>query len=97
MPRNDKPDLDDATSVLNLNEAQSPYKAEVWRQLTPREQLRRLWQMRSRLPDPEAVHDRKLFNTTQAVAVTKPASTIRTTTSKTAIDRFQIVRLASCA
>ncbi len=44
-----------------LREAQSPYKAAVWRELTPRERLRRVWAMRSRLPDPRAVHDRKLF------------------------------------
>ena len=49
------------TAPLRLAEAISPYKAEVWRQLTPRERLRRSWQMRSRLPDLKAVHDRKLF------------------------------------
>ena len=46
---------------LSANEAISPYKAVVWRQLTPRERLRRSWELRSRLPDPRAVHDRKLF------------------------------------
>ena len=46
---------------LTLNESQSPYKADVWRKLTPRERLRRSWAMRSRLADPRAVHDRKLF------------------------------------
>ena len=61
MTRNVKPTPDDALSSLTLNEAQSPYKAEVWRQLTPRERLRRSWQMRSRLPDLKAAHDRKLF------------------------------------
>jgi hypothetical protein len=49
------------TTPLRLAEAVSPYKAEVWRHLTPRERLRRSWQMRSRLPDLKAVHDRKLF------------------------------------
>ena len=39
----------------------SPFKAEAWRQLTPRERLRRSWRLRARLRDPEAVHDRKLF------------------------------------
>ncbi len=34
---------------------------EHWRALTPAERLRRSWRMRSRLPDPEAVHDAKLF------------------------------------
>jgi hypothetical protein len=34
---------------------------EHWRALTPAERLRRCWAMRSRLPDPEAVHDAKLF------------------------------------
>jgi hypothetical protein len=48
-------------AALKLAEAVSPYKAEVWRRLTPRERLRRSWQMRSRLPNLQAVHDRKLF------------------------------------
>jgi hypothetical protein len=52
---------EDATAALKLAEALSPYKAEVWRRLTPRERLRRSWQMRSRLLDLQAVHDRKLF------------------------------------
>ena len=46
---------------MRMAEAASPYKAEVWRRLTPRERLRRSWQLRSRLPDLKAVHDRKLF------------------------------------
>ena len=46
---------------LNLSETVSPYKVEVWRHLTPRERLRRSWQMRSRISDLKAVHDRKLF------------------------------------
>ena len=50
-----------ATLPNQLGEAISPYKAEVWRHLTPRERLRRSWQMRSRIPDLKAVHDRKLF------------------------------------
>jgi hypothetical protein len=51
----------EATAPLALNEAVSPYKADIWRHLAPRERLRRSWQMRSRLPDLKAVHDRKLF------------------------------------
>jgi hypothetical protein len=46
---------------VSVEEALSPYKAVVWRELTPRERLRRSWAMRSRLRDPRAVHDRKLF------------------------------------
>ncbi len=42
-------------------EARSPYKAHFWQALTPRERLRRSWAMRRRLPNPRAVHDRKLF------------------------------------
>ena len=61
MTRKVKRSSNDATSSLALNEAQSPYKAGVWRRLTPRERLRRSWQMRSRVPDLKAVHDRKLF------------------------------------
>ena len=53
--------LDAATATMRLAEAVSPYKADVWRHLTPRERLRRSWQMRSRLPDLKAVHDRKLL------------------------------------
>jgi hypothetical protein len=53
--------FDAATAPMRLAEAVSPYKADVWRHLTPRERLRRSWQMRSRLPDLKAVHDRKLF------------------------------------
>jgi len=52
---------EDAASNQTLREAMSPYKAEMWRRLTPRERLRRSWRMRTRLPDPTAVHDRKLF------------------------------------
>ena len=51
----------EAAAPLRLAEAVSPYKVDVWRRLTPRERLRRSWQMRSRLPDLKAVHDRKLF------------------------------------
>jgi hypothetical protein len=50
-----------ADTPMRLAEAASPYKTEVWRRLTPRERLRRSWEMRSRLPDLKAVHDRKLF------------------------------------
>ncbi len=46
---------------MTVREAQSPYKAIVWRNLSPRERLRRSWAMRSRLPDRQVVHDRKLF------------------------------------
>lgn len=51
----------DSGESFRLSEAQSPYKATVWRKLTPGERLRRSWEMRSRLPNPRAVHDRKLF------------------------------------
>ncbi len=53
--------VDATVASMSLSEAVSPYKAEVWRHLTPRERLRRSWQMRSRIPDLKAVHDRKLF------------------------------------
>jgi hypothetical protein len=54
-----KKDLDSV--LIEMREAVSPYKADVWRRLTPGERLRRSWQMCSRLPDLKAVHDRKLF------------------------------------
>jgi hypothetical protein len=41
--------------------ALSPFKAQLWLALTPVERLRRSWALRSRLPDPRAVRDRKLF------------------------------------
>jgi hypothetical protein len=51
----------EAVQEPEIRQAQSPYKAEVWQKLTPRERLRRSWALRARLPDPVAVHDRKLF------------------------------------
>jgi hypothetical protein len=48
---------DDFSSV----EALSPFKADAWRKLTPKERLARSWAMRARLRDPQAVHDAKLF------------------------------------
>jgi hypothetical protein len=53
--------IDSIRSNITLGEAVSPYKADVWRRLTPRERLRRSWELRSRIPDLKAVHDRKLF------------------------------------
>jgi hypothetical protein len=61
MSESDRHNLEPAPEAFKLAEAVSPYKADVWRRLTPRERLRRSWQMRSRLPDLRAVHDRKLF------------------------------------
>jgi hypothetical protein len=46
---------------LSSDAALSPFKALHWLALTPAERLRRSWALRSRLPDPRAVHDRKLF------------------------------------
>jgi hypothetical protein len=56
-----RPGGEEAATPQSLRDALSPYKAGVWRRLTPRERLRRSWQMRTRLPNPQAVHDRKLF------------------------------------
>ena len=53
--------MDAATPNITSSEALSPFKTDVWRDLTPRERLRRSWEMRSRIPDLKAVHDRKLF------------------------------------
>jgi hypothetical protein len=47
--------------ALSLHDAASPYKTAVWPKLTPRERLRRAWAMRRRLPNLQAVHDRKLL------------------------------------
>ena len=53
--------VEDAMPNITIGEALSPYKADVWRRLTPRERLRRSWEMRSRIPDLKALHDSKLF------------------------------------
>ncbi|MBN1672659.1 MAG: hypothetical protein JXR37_16575 [Kiritimatiellae bacterium] len=42
-------------------DALAPFKHAEWRRLTPGERLLRSWRLRARLPDPIAVHDRKLF------------------------------------
>jgi hypothetical protein len=59
MTANERESNDD--QPMRLSETPLPYKAVVWRKLTPAERLRRSWEMRSRLPNPRAVHDRKLF------------------------------------
>ena len=61
MPERDSHAPARTAADLKPAEAVSPYQADVWRRLSPRERLRRSWQMRSRLPDLQAVHDRKLF------------------------------------
>jgi hypothetical protein len=61
MPKANQTNEDDVTRLVALHDFITPYKADVWRRLTPRERLRRSWQMRSRIPDLKAVHDRKLF------------------------------------
>jgi hypothetical protein len=52
---------DAAGPNINAVEALSPYKWDVWRRLTPRERLRRSWELRSRIPNLKALHDSKLF------------------------------------
>lgn len=37
-----------------------PY-LQLWRALSPAERLRRSWRLRTRLRDPQAVHDAKTF------------------------------------
>ena len=61
VPPSSSPSQPEPERELTLHEAQSPYKADVWRKLTPGERLSRSWAMRSRLRDPRAIHDRKLF------------------------------------
>ncbi len=46
---------------VSVDRALSPYKREEWIRLSPAERLDRAWRLRERLPDPAAVHDRKLF------------------------------------
>jgi hypothetical protein len=58
---NDRARPSEREAPMLLEEAQSPYKADVWRKLSPRERLRRSWDLRRRLTDAQAVHDRKLF------------------------------------
>lgn len=47
--------------VYFAEEVLSPFKRDAWLRLTPAERLARSWRLRSRLPDPQAVHDRKLL------------------------------------
>ncbi|MBI4615943.1 MAG: hypothetical protein HY720_20165 [Planctomycetes bacterium] len=46
---------------LDFDFSELDFYREYWLALSPRERMRRSWAMRSRLPDPEAVHDAKLF------------------------------------
>jgi hypothetical protein len=50
-----------AMEPFSTADALSPFKTDAWRKLTPKERLARSWAMRSRLRNPEAVHDAKLF------------------------------------
>jgi len=54
----DGPRGSDASDVAA---ALAAFKEIAWRELTPRERLRRSWASRSRLPNPREAHDRKLF------------------------------------
>jgi hypothetical protein len=46
---------------IDVADALEPFKATAWRALSPAERLRRSWLLRSRLVDPQAAHDRKIF------------------------------------
>ena len=37
------------------------YQRDVWLKFTPRERLRRSWELRRRIKDLKAVHDKKIF------------------------------------
>ena len=50
-----------ASEDFSPNEALSPFKTDAWLKLTPRERLARSWALRSKLRDPQAVHDAKLW------------------------------------
>jgi hypothetical protein len=39
---------------------EDPYR-EAWLELTPAQRLGRAWRLRSRLKDPQAIHDAKTF------------------------------------
>ena len=47
--------------LLDSEAALSPFKANEWRRLTPRERLQRAWRLRKHLINPREIHDRKLF------------------------------------
>ena len=47
--------------VGDMADALSPFKRDAWQKLSPAERLDRSWKLRERIPDPVAVHDRKLF------------------------------------
>jgi hypothetical protein len=49
---------------FTMSEAISPSDAAIWaawRKLSPKERLARSWKKRSKLRDPQAYHDAKLF------------------------------------
>ena len=44
-----------------IDDVLSPFKRDAWLRLSPAERLERSWRLRKRIPNLEAVHDRKLF------------------------------------
>lgn len=51
----------EARTDYGIDRVLSPLKRDAWLKLTPGERLARSWNLRSRIRDPEAVHDQKLF------------------------------------
>jgi hypothetical protein len=51
----------ESTAWYGGDSVMSPFKRDVWIRLSPAERLDRAWRLRDRIPNPEAVHDRKLF------------------------------------
>jgi len=49
------------SNAVFLDEALSPFKQKAWLKLTPGERMRRSFRMRRLIPNPKALHDRKLF------------------------------------
>jgi hypothetical protein len=60
-PKPARPDANPTPEPNPAAAALTPYEAEGWGRLTPRERLRLSWALRARLPDLQAVHDRKPF------------------------------------
>jgi hypothetical protein len=58
---NPRPIQEGDDAAVTVADALEPFKASEWLKLSPAERLRRSWLLRSRLIDPQAAHDRKLF------------------------------------
>ena len=52
---------ENASAYGNPSAALSPFKHDEWVRLSPFERIKRSWNLRTRVADIQAIHDRKLF------------------------------------